>query len=70
MPVMEQNMPGAGVIFADGYLSGIAGEPRAANPQKTDGDAASVWFDGWDKGDAKRVLNGSLPASLSAPSQS
>ena len=53
---MEQN-PGSGVIFADGYLSGISGDTREANSQKADRSAAAVWFDGWEQGNAQLVLN-------------
>ena len=52
---MKQTFVGAGVIFADGYLSGVVGDPRGTNPQRSGSDAASVWLEGWDEGKAERV---------------
>ena len=60
---MDQHTAGCGIIYADGYHAGTAGAPRTANPQKTDSGAASVWFDGWDEGNARRARNRAEPAT-------
>ena len=49
---MNQTPAGSGTIFADGYFAGRMGDSRVTNPQKKDSVAASVWFAGWDEGNA------------------
>jgi ribosome modulation factor len=54
---MEQAASDHGRIFAEGYLAGISGDLRSANPQKAEGIEAAAWLEGWDQGNAKREQN-------------
>ncbi len=65
---MKQNSVGSSVIFADGYVAGVAGEPRTTNPHQKDSGAASVWIEGWEEGHEKRTLGVAKPEPLELPS--
>jgi ribosome modulation factor len=55
--LMEQAASDHGRIFAEGYLAGISGDLRSANPQKAESIEAAAWLEGWDQGNAKREQN-------------
>ena len=43
------------VIFVEGYLAGITGKPRTANPYRLGTVSALWWFESWDLGKYKRT---------------
>jgi ribosome modulation factor len=55
--LMEQPTADRGRVFAEGYLAGISGDERGANPQKDSSSEAAACFEGWEQGTAKRALN-------------
>jgi hypothetical protein len=58
---MEARPVAPDIPFANGYLSGLGGFARVSNPERTDSLAASLWFEGWDLGCAKRAVNRDKP---------
>jgi ribosome modulation factor len=54
---MKQPADDLGRNFAEGYIAGISGSLRVANPKKAGSIQAAAWFEGWDQGNAKRALN-------------
>jgi ribosome modulation factor len=66
---MRRSSSDSSVIFADGYVAGIAGEPQTTNPHENESGAASVWMQGWDEGNARSTWNRTKPKSAELPSQ-
>jgi ribosome modulation factor len=54
---MEQPRADLGRTFAEGYLAGIWGGERGADPYKPGSREAAAWLEGWEQGTAKRALN-------------
>jgi hypothetical protein len=52
-PRLEDSRAASKVVFADGYLAGLAGEPRATNPHRHGTRLEAFWFVRWAEGKAR-----------------
>ena len=56
-------------VSVEGYLAGIAGRPRRANPYKLGTISALWWFQNWYSGRAKRARNSLRQEPAQTPKQ-
>ena len=53
--IMKRTSIQHAAVFVEGYLAGITGNPRKANPHKLGSVSALWWFESWDRGKYKRT---------------
>ena len=59
---MKRSSISRGLVFVDGYLAGIAGYPRRANPHRPRSPSALLWGERWGDGSVRRAEKETKPS--------